>query len=652
MNKVVTTPTNTNFYSRELSGVTSGAEQMTSSSRSILLAQTQDKQQQQQQQQMEQQEQEKRPQQQQQHSQQSDPLTQANKYNGIQMHSAPLDTPLAYQQYPSASGQQPLSLRSSKNVLLDYSNYYALQPGYPTTNQNTDFLNASSNATANGNAGNVSEFANTGSTILSPSYSVSGNSAAEIQLLRAKQIQEEQQSQQQQQQQQQQHHQPHAQYSPTGDPTHSAFPTIPPPSQQQQQQPQQQPQQQQQQPQQQQQEYFGSHVGNYINVHHQQQQQQQRPSQLQQHMYSAKLGNQNLISQTQQPILQSEKSHLEIGEHATPDHHHQQQQQQQQQQQMLVQAFGSPGTMLYSQSSLPQYTMAYSSSVPTNPTFVAHPSNSTQRQVQVQSTTELDKQTQIHLPLLNPSISSTFSNKSRNSSTFSARDQGSRAISISSSIPQAEYPENVVRPKVATTRWDDENTNCYQVRAKNILVSRREDTDYINCTKLLNVVGMTRGKRDGILKTEKIKNVVKVGSMNLKGVWIPFDRAYEIARNEGVDGILYPLFVKNIKEYFLTKGHKLKSEDDLEEGELHKNAATEGSERFKLLDEASQNFEKDEEECSSNGYSTSIGSSESKYRNDYFDRTLKTTNIKEDKIFDESQEKSPLSVSNQYKKSK
>ena len=35
--------------------------------------------------------------------------------------------------------------------------------------------------------------------------------------------------------------------------------------------------------------------------------------------------------------------------------------------------------------------------------------------------------------------------------------------------------------------------------------------------KLLNVIGMTRGKRDGILKTEKIKNVVKVGSMNLKG---------------------------------------------------------------------------------------------------------------------------------------
>jgi hypothetical protein len=41
----------------------------------------------------------------------------------------------------------------------------------------------------------------------------------------------------------------------------------------------------------------------------------------------------------------------------------------------------------------------------------------------------------------------------------------------------------------------------------------------INGTKLLNVVGMSRGKRDGILKNEKGRVVVKVGSMHLKGVW-------------------------------------------------------------------------------------------------------------------------------------
>jgi enhanced filamentous growth protein 1 len=41
----------------------------------------------------------------------------------------------------------------------------------------------------------------------------------------------------------------------------------------------------------------------------------------------------------------------------------------------------------------------------------------------------------------------------------------------------------------------------------------------INGTKLLNVAGMTRGRRDGILKSEKQKHVVKIGPMHLKGVW-------------------------------------------------------------------------------------------------------------------------------------
>jgi protein SOK2 len=45
------------------------------------------------------------------------------------------------------------------------------------------------------------------------------------------------------------------------------------------------------------------------------------------------------------------------------------------------------------------------------------------------------------------------------------------------------------------------------------------DNHMINGTKLLNVVGMTRGRRDGILKAEKQKQVVKIGPMHLKGVW-------------------------------------------------------------------------------------------------------------------------------------
>jgi len=42
----------------------------------------------------------------------------------------------------------------------------------------------------------------------------------------------------------------------------------------------------------------------------------------------------------------------------------------------------------------------------------------------------------------------------------------------------------------------------------------------INGTKLLNVAGMTRGRRDGILKSEKVRHVVKIGPMHLKGVWL------------------------------------------------------------------------------------------------------------------------------------
>jgi enhanced filamentous growth protein 1 len=45
------------------------------------------------------------------------------------------------------------------------------------------------------------------------------------------------------------------------------------------------------------------------------------------------------------------------------------------------------------------------------------------------------------------------------------------------------------------------------------------DNHMVNGTKLLNVVGMSRGKRDGILKNEKGRVVVKVGAMHLKGVW-------------------------------------------------------------------------------------------------------------------------------------
>ncbi|CEP11052.1 hypothetical protein [Parasitella parasitica] len=98
------------------------------------------------------------------------------------------------------------------------------------------------------------------------------------------------------------------------------------------------------------------------------------------------------------------------------------------------------------------------------------------------------------------------------------------------------------RPKITSNVWEDEGTNCFQVDAKGICVARRQDNDMINGTKLLNVVGMSRGKRDGILKNEKGRVVVKVGAMHLKGVWIPFERARELAAKFKILDVLFPLF--------------------------------------------------------------------------------------------------------------
>lgn len=56
-------------------------------------------------------------------------------------------------------------------------------------------------------------------------------------------------------------------------------------------------------------------------------------------------------------------------------------------------------------------------------------------------------------------------------------------------------------------------------KGKSLISPFQSDNDMVNGTKLLNVVGMSRGRRDGILKNERGRVVVKVGAMHLKGVW-------------------------------------------------------------------------------------------------------------------------------------
>jgi protein SOK2 len=60
---------------------------------------------------------------------------------------------------------------------------------------------------------------------------------------------------------------------------------------------------------------------------------------------------------------------------------------------------------------------------------------------------------------------------------------------------------------------------CRAVKLSWKALTETSDNHMINGTKLLNVAGMTRGRRDGILKSEKMRHVVKIGPMHLKGVW-------------------------------------------------------------------------------------------------------------------------------------
>jgi hypothetical protein len=103
-----------------------------------------------------------------------------------------------------------------------------------------------------------------------------------------------------------------------------------------------------------------------------------------------------------------------------------------------------------------------------------------------------------------------------------------------------------MKPRVTATLWEEEGCLCFQVEAGGVCVARREDNHMINGTKLLNVAGMTRGRRDGILKKETSRQMVKIGPMHLKGAWIPFERALELANKERITELLYPLFVHKL----------------------------------------------------------------------------------------------------------
>ena len=70
--------------------------------------------------------------------------------------------------------------------------------------------------------------------------------------------------------------------------------------------------------------------------------------------------------------------------------------------------------------------------------------------------------------------------------------------------------------------------NYMHTSSKHTGLMRLTDNHMINGTKLLNVAGMTRGRRDGILKSEKTRHVVKIGPMHLKGVWYETAQSFDV----------------------------------------------------------------------------------------------------------------------------
>ncbi|KAG1153191.1 hypothetical protein G6F55_008606 [Rhizopus delemar] len=106
---------------------------------------------------------------------------------------------------------------------------------------------------------------------------------------------------------------------------------------------------------------------------------------------------------------------------------------------------------------------------------------------------------------------------------------------------------NHSRPSLNVVDWEHENTACYQINAR--------DNDMVNCTKLLNLAGLSRTRREAILNDEEYRMVARVGSMALKGVWLPLDRAKYLAETYGLTDLLYPLLVNDPSNFLSSQSN-------------------------------------------------------------------------------------------------
>ncbi|KAI9219951.1 transcription regulator HTH, apses-type DNA-binding domain-containing protein, partial [Blastocladiella britannica] len=96
-------------------------------------------------------------------------------------------------------------------------------------------------------------------------------------------------------------------------------------------------------------------------------------------------------------------------------------------------------------------------------------------------------------------------------------------------------------PPLLLFHAEEMESQVFQLECNGVQLCRREADNFVNGTKLLNLAHMTRGKRDAILKHERVRDVVKAGTMRLKGVWIPLARALVLAQLHRLETLAYPL---------------------------------------------------------------------------------------------------------------
>lgn len=95
---------------------------------------------------------------------------------------------------------------------------------------------------------------------------------------------------------------------------------------------------------------------------------------------------------------------------------------------------------------------------------------------------------------------------------------------------------------ISKVYWSGEETYCYQLEIGEHKICRRQDTNFINASKLIKLSSMTRGRRDGILRCEKLRYTVRKDRLEFSGIWIPFERAKHLAMSADIYDQVHVLF--------------------------------------------------------------------------------------------------------------